>query len=106
MTWKLGKPVHRRHRYGRTCSRAPPAGSRGFVTATALIVVDMLNHYEHDDADLLIDDVQRILPSLRRLIRKREREGAGPSRSTKTTATGVPADQSWWSVPWPVRRPT
>jgi nicotinamidase-related amidase len=38
------------------------------VTATALIVVDMLNHYEHEDADLLIDDVERILPSLERLI--------------------------------------
>lgn len=39
------------------------------MTATALIVVDMLNHYEHDDAELLIDDVARILPSLERLIR-------------------------------------
>jgi nicotinamidase-related amidase len=39
------------------------------MSATALIVVDMLNHYEHEDADLLIDDVQRILPSLERMIR-------------------------------------
>ena len=38
------------------------------MAATAVIVVDMLNHYEHDDADLLIDDVTRILPSLERLI--------------------------------------
>ena len=38
------------------------------VKATALIVIDMLNPYEHDDADLLINDVKRILPSLARLI--------------------------------------
>jgi nicotinamidase-related amidase len=40
------------------------------VTTSALIVVDMLNHYEHDDADRLISDVERILPSLERMIRE------------------------------------
>lgn len=38
------------------------------MAVTALIVIDMLNHYEHDDADLLMADVERILPSLERLI--------------------------------------
>jgi nicotinamidase-related amidase len=33
-----------------------------------VIVIDMLNHYEHDDADALMRDVERILPSLKRLI--------------------------------------
>jgi nicotinamidase-related amidase len=45
------------------------------MALTALIVIDMLNHYEHDDADLLMDDVKRILPSLERLIHEaRSRE--------------------------------
>src|SRR5437588_242186 len=38
------------------------------MTSTALLVVDMLNDYEHEDADLLMKDVERILPSLQRLI--------------------------------------
>jgi nicotinamidase-related amidase len=38
------------------------------VSANALIVVDMLNHYEHEDADLLMSDVERILSPLERLI--------------------------------------
>lgn len=33
---------------------------------TALIVIDMLNRYEHDDADTLRDSVEEVLPSCRR----------------------------------------
>ena len=35
---------------------------------TALIVVDMLNHYEHEDADKLAESVEETLPALRKLI--------------------------------------
>jgi nicotinamidase-related amidase len=42
---------------------------------TALVVVDMLNRYEHDDADTLIESVRESLPGMRRLIdAARERE--------------------------------
>ena len=34
----------------------------------ALIVVDMLNDYEHDDADLLVKSVRECLPSIRSMI--------------------------------------
>ena len=34
----------------------------------ALIVVDMLNTYEHEDADLLADSVRACLPNIRRMI--------------------------------------
>ncbi len=41
----------------------------------ALLVVDMLNTYEHDDADLLIESVRERLPAFRRMIdAARERE--------------------------------
>jgi nicotinamidase-related amidase len=34
----------------------------------ALIVIDMLNHYEHKDGDRLMESVREMLPSLRGLI--------------------------------------
>jgi nicotinamidase-related amidase len=37
---------------------------------SALIVVDMLNHYEHPDADLLIASVRERLPAVRELIER------------------------------------
>jgi nicotinamidase-related amidase len=37
-------------------------------TATALIVIDMLNRYEHEDAGALIESVAEIVPPLRDLI--------------------------------------
>src|SRR5918998_1007504 len=45
---------------------------------TALIVVDMLNSYEHDDADRLTESVERIVGPLAGLI---ERASAGPPRT-------------------------
>jgi nicotinamidase-related amidase len=36
--------------------------------ATALIVVDMLNTYEHEDADRLRESVRRTLPAFKRLL--------------------------------------
>ena len=42
---------------------------------TALIVVDMLNSYEHDDADRLTKSVERIVEPLSDLIARAERDG-------------------------------
>jgi nicotinamidase-related amidase len=40
------------------------------VPRTALIVVDMLNSYEHADAEQLTVSVERALPAMERLIRR------------------------------------
>jgi nicotinamidase-related amidase len=37
-------------------------------SSTALVVVDMLNPYDHDDAEPLIDSVRSVVPVLRSLI--------------------------------------
>jgi nicotinamidase-related amidase len=45
------------------------------VNATALIVIDMMNPYDHEDADLLTAGVEKIIEPLRDVIgRARERE--------------------------------
>jgi nicotinamidase-related amidase len=45
------------------------------VPRTALIVVDMLNTYDHDDADRLTASVEEMLPAITKLIdRAREQE--------------------------------
>jgi nicotinamidase-related amidase len=42
---------------------------------TALVVIDMLNRYEHEDADALVESVGAALPAMSALIaRARERE--------------------------------
>jgi nicotinamidase-related amidase len=41
---------------------------------TALIVIDMLNTYEHADADRLTQSVDRALPAMRRLIDRAQDE--------------------------------
>jgi len=40
------------------------------MARTALIVVDMLNTYEHEDGDLLARHVERALPTMSRLIER------------------------------------
>lgn len=42
---------------------------------TALIVIDMINAYEHRDAHRLIPSVERALPPMQRLIRRSRDEG-------------------------------
>jgi nicotinamidase-related amidase len=37
-------------------------------TRDALIVVDMLNRYDHEDADLLVESVRERVPAMRRMI--------------------------------------
>jgi nicotinamidase-related amidase len=41
---------------------------------SALIVVDMLNAYDHEDADLLIESVRTALPAMQRLVGRARRE--------------------------------
>ena len=41
---------------------------------SALIVVDMLNSYEHEDADTLTESVREALPSIEALIERARRE--------------------------------
>ncbi|MEU1039175.1 cysteine hydrolase family protein [Streptomyces sp. NPDC005551] len=43
---------------------------------TALVVIDMINTYEHDDADVLVDSVREALPAMRRLITRAREQGA------------------------------
>ena len=41
---------------------------------SALIVVDMLNEYDHEDAEVLIESVRDALPGMQRLIERARRE--------------------------------
>ncbi len=43
------------------------------VSATALIVVDMLNHYEHEDAEALRRSVRKALPAIGDLVQRAHR---------------------------------
>jgi nicotinamidase-related amidase len=46
------------------------------MSAVALVVVDMINPYDHEDADLLMASVEEIIDPLRDLLRRaRERQG-------------------------------
>lgn len=40
------------------------------MSTTALIVIDMMNPYDHEDADRLIEGVQPIVEPLRKLVRR------------------------------------
>jgi nicotinamidase-related amidase len=44
------------------------------MARTALIVIDMLNSYEHADADRLTRSVEQSLPAMKRLIRRAQDE--------------------------------
>ena len=41
---------------------------------SALIVVDMLNEYDHEDADVLVESVRAALPAMQRLIDRAQDE--------------------------------
>jgi nicotinamidase-related amidase len=45
------------------------------MAGTALVVVDMLNPYDHEDADALIESVERIVDPISRLISRAAGEG-------------------------------
>jgi nicotinamidase-related amidase len=42
--------------------------------STALIVIDMLNRYEHEDGDQLLKSVREVVPALARLIERARRD--------------------------------
>jgi nicotinamidase-related amidase len=42
---------------------------------SALIVVDMLNEYDHEDADVLVESVREALPAMQRLVERAQRGG-------------------------------
>ncbi|MDG9725069.1 MULTISPECIES: isochorismatase family cysteine hydrolase [unclassified Streptomyces] len=42
---------------------------------TALIVIDMINTYDHEDAELLIPAVESVLPALTGLLERARRQG-------------------------------
>lgn len=46
------------------------------MSKTALVVIDMINTYEHDDAEVLVPSVREALPGVRRLIGTARRQGA------------------------------
>ncbi|MEV6479770.1 isochorismatase family cysteine hydrolase [Streptomyces sp. NPDC051576] len=46
------------------------------MAKTALIVIDMINTYDHDDADLLLPSVKACLPGVTRLLERARRSGA------------------------------
>ncbi|MET7568336.1 isochorismatase family cysteine hydrolase [Streptomyces sp. NPDC005492] len=45
------------------------------MAETALIVIDMINTYDHDDADLLLPSVKACLPGVTRLLERARRSG-------------------------------
>lgn len=47
----------------------------GGVSHTALIVIDMINTYDHKDADLLLPSVREVLPAVVRLIDRAREDG-------------------------------
>jgi nicotinamidase-related amidase len=50
-------------------------GTKPSVAGTALIVIDMLNAYEHVDADALTESVERAVPAVAELIARADDEG-------------------------------
>ncbi|MDX6720518.1 MAG: hypothetical protein QOJ63_2772 [Solirubrobacteraceae bacterium] len=42
---------------------------------SALIVVDMLNEYDHEDAEVLVESVREVLPAVRGLVERATQEG-------------------------------
>ena len=43
---------------------------------SALIVIDMLNEYDHEDAEVLVESVREALPAMRDLVERAQREDA------------------------------
>ena len=45
-------------------------GYAAAMASTALVVIDMLNTYEHEDAEALTRSVRRVLPNIRDLVER------------------------------------
>ena len=78
-------PVRSDERPARGIANSVTPARRGGTMSgkAALIVIDMLNPYDHEDADVLADDVARIVPALAHLVTA----AAPTSSSTSTTTT-------------------
>ena len=50
--------------------RLRPRGYAAAMADTALVVVDMLNTYEHEDAEALTRSVREVLPNVRELVER------------------------------------
>jgi nicotinamidase-related amidase len=61
----------------RTAWETGPAGTRSDVPGTALVVIDMLNPYDHEDADVLAENVAAIVDPLAALIARSSDDDAG-----------------------------
>jgi nicotinamidase-related amidase len=48
-------------------------GNRARVKS-ALIVVDMLNEYDHEDSEVLVESVRAVLPAMRELVERAQRD--------------------------------
>ncbi|MYW43826.1 isochorismatase family protein, partial [Streptomyces sp. SID161] len=46
------------------------------MSKTALIVIDMINTYEHKDAELLMPSAESVVPVVAGLLRRARRHGA------------------------------
>ena len=46
------------------------------MSRTALVVIDMINAYDHQDADRLVESVREVVPRIAELIDRAERDGA------------------------------
>ncbi|WP_432029948.1 cysteine hydrolase family protein [Streptomyces sp. 1222.5] len=46
------------------------------MSKTALIVIDMINTYDHQDAELLLPSARQVVPVLTDLLRRARRDGA------------------------------
>lgn len=57
-----------------TCRACAPSGYTRPMPRTALVVIDMLNAYEHPDADALTRSVEASLPGLLRLLERAREE--------------------------------
>ena len=53
--------------------RLRPRGYAAAMADTALVVVDMLNTYEHEDAEALTRSVREVLPNVRELVERAAR---------------------------------
>ena len=76
---------------------------------SAVLIVDMLNPYDHDDADRLTPSVERVVEPMQGLITRAREEGVqllwvndnygdwSASRHDLVRAPSTASDRTWWS---------
>ena len=63
---------------------------------TALVVIDMINTYDHPDAELLVESVREVLPAVTRALEGARRHGTDVIYVNDNTGAGVRTTTSWW----------